>query len=222
MSEEIRIFIGVDKRQPLAYHVLCQSIMDHTSRPVTFTPLILKTLPIKRRGLTDFTYSRYLVPHLCGYVGKAIFMDADMIVRDDIAKLVDSVDSFCAVNVVKGVHKFEWSSMMVFNNSLCKKLTPEYIESGNPFDFSWAKQVGEIDPKWNHCVGYDKRRDDACLVHYTAGIPAFPETEGCEYSDEWVDVAKKTFSSVSWNELMGNSVHAQLVKSGALQDEKNP
>ena len=36
---------------------------------------------------TEFTYTRFLVPYLCGYQGKAIFIDCDMLCLGDIAEL---------------------------------------------------------------------------------------------------------------------------------------
>lgn len=65
----IRVFIGYDPRQPLAYNVMQHSIARHSSVPVAITPLILDQLPITRRGLTEFTYSRFLVPALCDFKG---------------------------------------------------------------------------------------------------------------------------------------------------------
>mgnify|MGYP003348841068 CR=1 FL=1 len=79
----LRIFIGIDARQPVAYHVLVSSIQRRASRPVAITPLILEQLPIQRQGLTTFTFSRYLVPYLCGYEGQGLFIDSDMILLDD-------------------------------------------------------------------------------------------------------------------------------------------
>ena len=38
---------------------------------------------------TEFTYSRFLVPHLCDYRGKAIFMDNDMLCFGDVKELDD-------------------------------------------------------------------------------------------------------------------------------------
>jgi lipopolysaccharide biosynthesis glycosyltransferase len=70
--------------------VLAHSIYKRASKPVSITPLVLSQLPIKRVGLTEFTYSRYLVPYLCGYEGLAIFMDADMLCLGDVHELVQS------------------------------------------------------------------------------------------------------------------------------------
>ena len=66
----MRIFIGFVERQPLAYHVCRSSIERHAGARVQVEPLRLKWLPIRRRGLTDFTFSRYLCPYLCGYEGE--------------------------------------------------------------------------------------------------------------------------------------------------------
>src|SRR5437879_2363173 len=104
----LRIFIGYDPRQPIAYNVLQHSIIRHASRPVAITPLILAQLPIKRRGLTEFTYSRFLVPWLCHYQGQAVFLDSDMIVKGDIAELFFKFNADVAMMIEQA--EFEWAS----------------------------------------------------------------------------------------------------------------
>lgn len=207
----LKVFIGYDTRQPVAYQVLSHSIYKRSSAPVSITPLVLSQLPIKRRGLTEFTYSRYLVPWLCGYSGRALFLDADMLCLGDIKELFDITDTNCRdVCVVKNKERFEWPSLMLFNNSRCQILTPEYIEKEKPQTFEWAVNgVCGLPDEWNHCVGYDKENPKAKLVHFTAGIPCFPETQSCEFSKEWNQEAFSSTSSVGWKELMGNSVHAK-------------
>src|SRR5438445_11336204 len=88
-NEVIRVFAGYDSRQPLAYNVLQHSIQRHTKHRVTVEPLMLDRLPMTRRGLTEFTFSRFLVPWLCDYQGRAIFMDSDIVVTGDVAELLD-------------------------------------------------------------------------------------------------------------------------------------
>jgi hypothetical protein len=75
----LRIFVGHDPLQPVSTTVLVHSIISRASKPVCVTPLSLKTLPIKRRGLTEFTYSRFLVPYLCDYQGWSLFLDTDFV-----------------------------------------------------------------------------------------------------------------------------------------------
>src|SRR5258706_15815096 len=115
-SDVIRVFAGYDSRQPLAFNVLQHSIQRHTQRRVTVEPLMLDRLPIKRRGLTEFTFSRFLVPWLCDYEGQAIFMDSDIVLTGDIGELWDAPDCTADVYVMQDQAKFEWPSVMVFEN----------------------------------------------------------------------------------------------------------
>ena len=208
----LRIFIGIDERQPIAYHVLVSSIQRRASQPVAITPLILEQLPIKRRGLTSFTFSRYLVPYLCNYEGQALFIDSDMLVLGDVAELFDS-QSGSSVDIVPfaGNFAFERPSVMLFNCSECRDLTPELIETGNPQDFSWAKSIGHLSQDWNHMVGYATYNPNAKLIHYTQGVPGYKECRRCDFSQEWFDEKEAMLSHCSWLEIMGNSVHAKPV-----------
>lgn len=209
----MRIFIGVDPRQPVAYNVLQFSILRRASKPVSIIPLVLPQLPIKRRGLTDFTFTRYLPPSLCGYKGISLFLDADMLVVGDIHELSQFVTGEHAVYVATHQKKFEWPSMMLFDNEKCQSLTPEFIddETSAPQSLEWASSIGSIPPEWNVCVGYDNYREDAKLVHYTQGIPWFPECRNCDYASLWHAEHDAMNKSVSWLELMGKSVHAEHV-----------
>lgn len=206
----MRIFVGVDQRQPLAYTVLQSSIIRRASRPVMMTPLLLDQLPVKRRGLTDFSFSRYLVPYLCGYEGLALFMDADMMARCDILRLEEHANPDVAVQVVQVPERFEWSAVMLFNCAKCRDLTPELVETGDPGRLEWG-DVGSLPSEYHHIVGYHAPRNDAKIVHFTMGIPEFPEVRPCEYADEWFQEKALALMSPSWLDLMGKSVHADRV-----------
>jgi hypothetical protein len=210
----IRVFIGYDPRQVLSYTALAQSIIAHSSEPVAITPLVLETLPIKRQGLTPFTFSRFLVPHLCDYEGWALFLDADIVLRDDIAKLFALKDESKTVMVSKNKMRFEWASVMLFNCARCKVLTPEYVETAKGLHgIEWAAEewIGELPGEWNHLVGYDEPNPHAKLIHYTQGIPAWPETKDSEHAEAWLTAARQAGHCLTWWELMGNSVHAKPV-----------
>lgn len=208
----MRIFIGIDPRSPVSYNVLQWSIIRRASKPVQIIPLVLPQLPIKRRGLTDFTFSRYLPPFLCNYRGISVFMDSDMLVLGDVHELAKLVDGTHEVYVAKHQQRFEWPSLMVFDNALCTNLTPEFIdeETSMPHKLDWAQSIGDIPPEWNFCVGYDEMAP-AKLVHFTQGVPHFPEVRGCDYAEAWQEEYKAMNSSCSWIELMGKSVHAESV-----------
>ena len=184
--------------------------MRHAKRPVSITPLILSQLPIKRRGLTEFTYSRFLVPWLCGYQGQALFLDADMVVKGDIGELFFPFEADVAMMIEQA--EFEWASLMMFNCERCTLLTPEFIDTRTNvlFDRHWARSIASLPSEWNHCVGYTQPAD-AKLYHYTQGIPIWTETRDVE-DKPFLEEAKAMLSTVSWSELMGNSVHAQHVR----------
>jgi hypothetical protein len=210
----INVFIGYDTREAVAFSVLAYSIQAYASEPVSIAPLMLdqlkKVLTRERHPLqsSDFSFSRFLVPHFSDYSGWSVFMDCDMLMRDDIAKLWRLRDDRYAVMAVKHDHvprekvkflgepqstygKKNWSSVMLFNNARCRALTPEYVNTASGLDlhqFKWLgndELIGALPDRWNHLVGYHAPRTDAALVHYTLGGPYFPEYADCEYSAEW-------------------------------------
>ena len=218
----LRIFIGFDPRQAVSYNVLQQSLAIRSTKPVAITPLIIQQLPLERTGLTPFTWSRFLVPYLCGFKGWGLFLDADMICLDDISKLFELKNKKHAVMAADVRADFERASLMLFNcaHPDNKKLTPEYIEEASGLHaLKWTEKVGWLPEEWNHIVFYDPPKEGAKLVHYTAGIPAFPEVSGCEYTDEWMRDAQYMNSAQPWQELMGNSRHVEKVQN--FQRQRN-
>ena len=101
----IQVFIGYDPREAIAFSVLAYSIQVRSSVPVAITPIMLSqlkgVLTRERHPLqsTDFSFSRFLTPYLSGFTGWSIFMDGDMLVLDDIAKLHALRDDRYAVMV---------------------------------------------------------------------------------------------------------------------------
>jgi hypothetical protein len=210
----IRVFIGFDPRETVAYNVLAHSIQARASEPVAIAPVALSQLrrvfARARHELqsTDFSFSRFLVPYLSDYTGWSLFVDCDMLMRDDIAKLWNLRDERYAVQVVKHEHKpvekvkflgaaqtaylkKNWSSVMLFNNARCKALTPDYISVASGLElhqFKWLESedlIGELPHQWNHLVGYDAPSENVSLAHYTIGGPYFAEYADCPMADEW-------------------------------------
>ncbi len=210
----IRVFIGYDPREAVAYNVLAHSIHVRASEPVSIAPLMLSQLKSvltrERHPLqsTDFSFSRFLTPHLSGYTGWSVFMDCDMLVLRDISELWKWRDDRYAVMVVKHDHvpkesvkflgepqssyeKKNWSSVMLFNNAKCSALTPDYVNRASGLElhqFKWLESdalIGALPDAWNHLVGYNPPRRDVALVHYTLGGPYFPEYANCEYAEAW-------------------------------------
>ncbi len=211
----LRIFIGFDPRQPLAYNVLQYSLLGNSSAPLAITPLVLRTLPIKRVGLTEFTYTRYLVPWLCNYTGFALFLDADIVCNADIAELFQCATYEHGVMVAANKPGFERPAVMLFNNARCTALTPSFIEHGAPQDLErWAGSVGEFPSEWAYCVGYNHDDTPPKMVHYTGGIPIWPETQDSKFADIWHAYHAGLNASVGYNDLMRNSVHHKRIVAG--------
>jgi hypothetical protein len=210
----IRIFIGYDSAEAVAFGVLAHSIHARASRPVSVAPVKLSELGgVYTRShnnlqSTEFSFSRFLVPWLAGHEGWAVFMDCDMLMREDVASLWALRDDRYAVQVVKHHHvpkeevkflghaqtKYEkknWSSVMLMNCGKCKALTPEYVNSASGLElhqFKWLGDdalIGELPARWNHLVAYDPPRGDAALAHFTIGGPWFEPYRDCEFADEW-------------------------------------
>ena len=217
----MKIFIGYEPHETIAFHTLVQSILEHASEPVSIIPLSLQML----RGIhmrirdprqsNDFTYTRFLVPYLCGYEGRALFMDCDMIFREDPKNLFDEGDSRYALHVVK--HSYEprddvkylgtrqysyprknWSSVVLWNceHPANRAIKPHIVDSVEPkylHRFEWLKddEIGALDVKWNWLVGeYDDPPEDVGIVHWTVGGPYFTEFKGVDFADDWKGLKK--------------------------------
>jgi lipopolysaccharide biosynthesis glycosyltransferase len=209
----IRVFIGFDPREAIAYHVCANSIIRHSSKPVAFTALALNNLQDYEEGHTDgsnqFIYSRFLVPHLMEYNGWAIFMDGDMLVRDDIEKLWALRDDSKAVMVVKHDYQTKltekylgsknenyprknWSSVILWNcgHEANKAVTPEFVQNATGAQvhrFTWLTDdlIGELPNVWNWLPDEFGANPDAKLLHYTLGTPSFHDFATTPMGDEW-------------------------------------
>lgn len=229
------IFIGFDPRESDAFAVARASIRRHLNLPVPIFGLVLADL--KEKGLyhrptekrasaadrpvlwdvisdapmaTEFSISRFLVPHLAGS-GFALFVDADVMARANIAELfmMAENDPSKAVWCVQHDHKpstsikmdqqiqtaygrKNWSSVCLWNLDAPanKALTVEVINSARGRDlhqFFWLSDsdIGQLDPEWNYLVGESEPIEGPKIVHFTLGSPSMAGYENCEFSDEW-------------------------------------
>lgn len=153
---KIKIFVGYDPREDLAYEVCRYSILKHTTMPVEIIPI--KQSDLRKTGLywrnrdktesTEFSFTRFLTPFLAGFEGWALFIDCDFLYTTDIRELAELIDDKYAIMCVKhdytpknatkmdGVPqtvypKKNWSSMVLYNCSHPKNrvLTPSVVNS---------------------------------------------------------------------------------------------
>jgi len=211
----IRVFIGYDPKESLAFYTLAHSILRHASEPVAIAPLMLGQLGglyRRTRGpteSTEFSMTRFLTPLLSGYEGWSVFLDCDMLCRGDVVPLLraaqaspDKAVHVCQHDYVpKTERKFldqvqtryprkNWSSLMVFNNALCRELTADYVSRASGLAlhrFAWTSdaRIGALPLEWNWLVGEYDYNPAAKIVHYTLGGPYFDEYRDCDYAADW-------------------------------------
>lgn len=209
----IRIFIGYDPRESIAYHVCCNSLIRHSSTTLNITPLALNNISdfveTHADGSNQFIYSRFLIPHLMNYEGWALFIDGDMIVRSDIQELWTMRDESKAVMCVHHDYKTKmqtkylgaknqnyprknWSSVVLWNcgHPANKDVTLEFVQNSSGAQlhrFTWLKddQIGELPKIWNWLPDEFGPNLDAKLLHYTLGTPCFVEFADTPMGSEW-------------------------------------
>ena len=210
----INIFIGYDNKEKVAFNTLAYSIIKNSTKPVAITPIALNNIKddfVRERNnlsSTEFSFSRFIIPHLMNYQGWALFMDCDMLMKADIAELWRLRDDKYAVQVCKHDYtpkektkflgqpqtaypKKNWSSFMLMNCKKCTQLTPNYVNRASGLElhqFKWLEGdhlIGELPLEWNWLVGEYKYKEDVKNVHYTKGGPYFRDYKGCDYNLDW-------------------------------------
>ena len=212
----INIFVGYDSKEKVAFNTLSYSILKNSSQPIAITPIYLDnikdTFVRERNNLssTEFSFSRFIIPHLMNYQGWALFMDCDMLMKADIAELWRLRDDKYAVQVCKHDYipkratkflgqtqtvypKKNWSSFMLLNCKKCTTLTPDYVNSATGLElhqFKWLESedlIGELPLEWNWLADEYEYKEDVKNIHYTEGGPYFKGYEATDYADEWFE-----------------------------------
>ncbi len=205
-----KIFIGYDKRIGIAADVLAYSLKKHSSIPLDITYLKKDELNFNRHdplASTEFTYTRFLVPYLCNYEGKALFMDNDMLAFGDIKELFDLDMTNYALRVTKHNHnpnddvkmdgkaqtkypRKNWSSLMMMDCSKLKCWTKEAVETQPP---QWLHRfepiddalIGDIDTNVWNVLDDNLDIKTTKLWHFTSGGPYFNQYADMKNAGIW-------------------------------------
>jgi lipopolysaccharide biosynthesis glycosyltransferase len=159
VTENLKVYIGYDPAEDIAWEVANHSLKRHASRAVDVFPLKQRSLrelglyyrEVDAKASTEFSLTRFLTPYLAANEGWALFTDCDFLFTDDIYKVFDHVDDKKAVYVVQhdyvpsrevkmhGVAQSayprkNWSSFILFNAShpAVKALTPHVVNTESP------------------------------------------------------------------------------------------
>lgn len=217
-----KVFMGRTSYQMVVEDVAKHSI-ETRSEDVEVYPIdqeALRTLGLytrekKPNEATEFSITRFLTPYLAGYKGWVLFMDNDMLCKDDMNKLFDMADDKYAIMCVKHRYKVEegtkldgqqqtvyprknWSSVVLYNagHPSNRILTPELINTVHPLflhRFQWLEddQIGELPKEWNYLADVYPQENSAKMIHFTEGGPYFKNYQDCDYADDWRDEYRK-------------------------------
>jgi len=209
----IPVFVGYDPREAIAYHVCANSIIRNASAPVAIIPVALNLFTDYKETHGDnsnhFVYTRFLVPYLMDFKGRAIFIDGDMVVRGDIIELYESLQTAHDVAVVKHDYKTRmpvkymgapnedyprknWSSVIVWDCQSYpnRRLTPDFVQrqpGSFLHRFSWIDddRIQALPPEWNWLPDELGENNEAKLLHYTLGTPCFHEFADTTQAEHW-------------------------------------
>ena len=204
----LRIFIGWDSRFPEAADVLRYSLLKQATIPLEIHYLKLVDLDLLRPrdplASTECAYARFLVPYLCNYRGKAMFLSSDTLCLADVRE-IDQLDMVSyALRIVEhryspsqvmNVHgclqnaypRKNWSSPMLMDCSKLRLWTREAVESYPAAYFERfqdipGEQIGEIPWRWSALDALDQT---AKLVHFASGTPRSGRLSSSPHATLW-------------------------------------
>jgi hypothetical protein len=168
-KDVIKVFIGYDPVESVAWHTMAHSILMRSSKPVALIPVNIANFkeiykrPRDPKQSNEFSFTRFLVPYLSNYEGYALFFDCDMMLRTDIAEIFDVIKEQPdkALYVVK--HDYEprddikflntvqykyprknWSSVVLWNcgHPANKMVNPDFVNNAAAMElhrFAWLE-----------------------------------------------------------------------------------
>jgi hypothetical protein len=187
VESPIKVFVGTQPEQMLAFKVLEHSIRRHCSMSIDVIPLF-EAVEAARinipnpsnpdlRPRTPFSFQRFAIPSLKGYCGRAIYLDSDMQVFKDIKELwmwpLDGSDLLTVQEPVSTSRRPQFSVMVLD----CERLSWDVgkligdLEAGRwtyeqfMYEMAPANRVASVLPSgWNDLERHTPR---TALTHYT-------------------------------------------------------
>ena len=194
IQSPVRVFVGTDPTQRAGLALLEDSIRRHASVSVQVQAIDDADIPVPRlpanRGRTGFSFSRFSIPALCGYRGRAIYLDADMQVFSDILGLWNHPMEGCAL--LSAAADPAWQrppqhSVMLLDCASLDWNVAHIVDGLDDGRYSYAdlmqrmcilpqaKQCAGLPPQWNSMEHFEPGRTR--LLHYT-DMPTQPWVSG--------------------------------------------
>jgi len=195
--DRVKVFIGSGEASLLERKTAIHSLRKNTRRDLdiyvlngTHNAIELNdtepfsapmSLRFKYRNVTEFSLYRFLIPQICAYQGKAIYIDSDTICLSDIGELFDTpmagADFLAKYEAYPG--EALWAlSVMLIDCEKCRfdlEHVVDEIDKGlySMTDFACMsprflshnrRDIGRLDPRWNV---FDEWNNETKLIHYT-------------------------------------------------------
>jgi hypothetical protein len=181
--ESIRVFVASTPSEWLPTKVLEFSIRETTALPIalsvisTFDRTIPTPIAVDNRPRTPFSFQRFLIPELCGFSGRAIYLDSDMLVFRDIAEVWRQDLTACDLQTVEDAKKGRRRqfSVMLLNcetlhwniEQIVADLDAGKIDyAGLMYEMRMAERIrSDIPHEWNSLEHFEAGK--TALLHYT-------------------------------------------------------
>jgi hypothetical protein len=170
----IKIFIGtsgVDDEK--ASQVLSYTLTKHASEELDITYMSPDNMGQWNSNTwgTPFSGFRWAIPSICGFKGKAIYIDVDMVCFHDIADLWNTDMGDNAI-LIRRVNAGNESSLMLIDCEKAAQYIPSLDElktmpNINSTMHNKLKHVGYYDPTWNVLDGENYDIGSMKVLHYT-------------------------------------------------------
>jgi len=207
----LRVFVGADATQELPFRVLEFSIRKYASISVECRRIDNAGLGTPRspanRSRTGFSFARFRIPKLCGYAGRAIYLDADMQVFADLMDLWDR--PFDGATMLYAEHDssdgrvpqysvllldcagLDWDPEEIIRGLDAGRFTYESLMHDFGLVPDGKKRPG-LPPEWNSLEHYVQ--GETRLLHYT-DMPAQPwVSRANKYSEVWLGDLREALS----------------------------
>ncbi len=222
----VNIYVGTDRSQLFAVKVLEHSIARNTDLEVNVIPMheleYGKPKDLRQQQRTGFSFTRFCIPKLNNYQGKAIYVDADMLVLKDIKELwnLDFGENHILVQeelpdqhskptgdldpTLKRVNKrVKQSSVMLLDCSKLDWNIEQIIKDLDEWKYSYDDLMFKLCLVDENKVGYkvpfrwnslEHLAPETCLIHYTDMYTQPWVYSGNPHEEVWLDEVRLMLS----------------------------
>jgi hypothetical protein len=233
----VRIFIGTDESQLLGARILEFSVLKHCALPVVFDHMLHVNVPMpkdpKNQPRTGFSFNRFAIPKLAGYRGRAVYLDADMLVLRNFQDLWDrpfdgATVLHCATSDPKRPKQF---AVLLLDCSRLKWDLDDIVRGLDEGRYNYDQLMKEIcveapeavradlPPEWNSLEEYVPGKTN--LIHFT-DMPTQPWVSRENRNGKlWVSHLREALDAgyVTWKDLK-DAVKVGFIRPSLLWEIK--